>query len=443
MINIYIKTLSGEIQTLEFPQDQQVTILLVKFRLNKKGYITHLMREKDEDSKEEEDTSSLPDNTILKDNDILCVFYTREEFTKEDTERFENKLKTRILFFKEFKESIIKNKAIIAGGSVLSTFSDYDINDIDIYVNYSNAKELLKDLYILGCSRMSAHKAPSYDQSFFRKNNIIARFFTVMNSEKFYDQYQDRYDRIYRRYRKILDVDVMIIPDHIPLENVVTNFDLTFCQVWWDGEKIHSYDIDDIKSKSGSLNPQYVESYLNVNTFIIDRILKYKKRGFTIKIDISGVGENVIKKDEKTINNNECWAVTKLLEYIWECSRIKESFLFEFLPQTMTLSSLYQLFGHEVTDAYIMNFYVDNVRYYPKKYSSLYKNLFSDILDRNSQQDSIIIIRDWCRQKRVEYAHNVAELKKLFKDFKETHQKEIIDSLPRNVHENYGRLLEQ
>jgi hypothetical protein len=66
---------------------------------------------------------------------------------KEETQTFEDELKKRMLFFPEFKEAIIKNKAIIAGGSVLSIFGNYKINDLDIYVNYSNAKELIKDLY--------------------------------------------------------------------------------------------------------------------------------------------------------------------------------------------------------------------------------------------------------------------------------------------------------
>jgi hypothetical protein len=131
IINIYLKSLSGEIQTLEFAQ--QVTVGIVKLRLNKKGYVTHLFKE-DEDSKEEQ--KDLSDDVILKDNDVLCLFYARQEFTQEEVKKFENKLKERILFFDEFKESIVRNKAIIAGGSVLSTFGNYKINDLDIYENF-------------------------------------------------------------------------------------------------------------------------------------------------------------------------------------------------------------------------------------------------------------------------------------------------------------------
>ena len=420
MITIHIKSLSGEIQTLEYPQDLEVTIYLVKLRLQKKGFVVHLFKE--EDSKEEESEKTyLADDTIMNNNDVLYLFYAREEFTKEEVQKFENKLKERMLFFPEFKEAIIKNKAIVAGGSVLSIFGNYKINDLDIYVNYSNAKELQKDLYILGCIRMNVHRAPAYDESFFRKNNIIARYYTVMDSNVFYRRQNER--RYYNNPDvSFIEIDIMVIPDDIPLENVVTNFDLTFCQVWWDGEKIHSYDMEDVRSKSGSLNPDYIESYLNMNIFIVKRLCKYKKRGFTIKIDISSVGENIITKTEKKFDS-ERWALTKVVNCISETFRNCDNI--DLQPEKMTLSSVYEKFNKEIVDAYIINFYTDNVRNYPEKYMSAYREVFLNIIENNNQQDAMVIIREWTVTKNIEIKMYKEYLSELFQDFRKKNQELI------------------
>jgi len=431
--------MSGEIQTLKFPYDQQLTINIIKLTLKKKGFIIHIFKseeEKEHDidlrsqssrdidlrSQSSSDIDSeLSDDTVLKDNDILNIFYTREEFTQEEVKKFENKLKSRMIFFPEFKDIIIKNKAIIAGGSVLSIFGDYKINDLDIYVNYSQAKELLKDLYILGCTNMNSHQAPAYDQSFFRKNNIIARFFTVMDANVFYrNQHRNS------RHNNRLSIDIMIIPDHIPLETVVTNFDLTFCQVWWDGEKIHSYDIDDIRSKSGYLNPDYIQSYLDMNIFIIRRLHKYKNRGFEIKIDVSGLQENILKKTEKTFES-EIWSVSSIIKYMTEL--IGKWDRFDIQPQKMTLSSLYEVIDKNVVDAYILIFYIERCSHYPEKYRLAYREVFSNIIESISQQDSLLIIREWnTRKQRVHNSYS-SYLQSLRQEFRLINHKRIDDAI--------------
>lgn len=399
MITIYIKSLSGEIQIVEFSQEEPVTIYLLKLRFYKKGFVVYFIKQKDEDSKEESsDENVLSDDTILIDKDILYIFYDRQQFTKEELNKFENKIKKNMLFFPEFKKSIIKNKAIVAGGSVLSIFGDYSINDLDIYVNYSNAKELLDDLYVIGCSHMDVQKAPVYDESFFRKNNIIARFYTVMDAQSFYRSRPEYFGQLCFKNR--ISIDIMIIPDHIPLENVVTNFDLTFCQVWWDGEKLDSYDIDDVRSKSGSLNPDYVESFLNLNSFIIKRLDKYRNRGFKIKIDLSCVHENTITKKEKTFEN-ERWAISNTITYISDSVR-KRNF-FNTQPQKLTLSCLYDLIDNKVVDAYIYRFYVEKSVHYPEEHREIYRQQFSDIISNGNEHESIRLIIDWNSKRHEDY----------------------------------------
>ena len=404
MINIYVKNLSGDIETLEFSQ-QQVTVSLIKQRLTKRGYDCLFFKQEEEedvkeDSKEDSKDSYLQDEAIVKDGDMLYSFYKRKEFTKEETQTFEDELKKRILFFPEFKEAIIKNKAIIAGGSVLSIFGDYKINDLDIYVNYSNAKELIKDLYPLGCTPFETHRAPAYDQSFFRKNNIISRIYCVMSARGMVLEAE----RYYFADKK-MSIDIMIIPDHISLESVVTNFDLTFCQVWWDGNSIHSYDIEDVRSKSGSLNPDYIESYIAMNNFTVKRIMKYKNRGFEIKIDLTSLaGQNIIKKTDKIMVDSESWVVTNIINYITSFQNYTFLLMLE-QPQLCTLENLYSSIDKEVVDAYVMLFYIEKCVFFPEKYRRVYFDIFESVLNRgDSQQEARRKADNWRRAKDAEHA---------------------------------------
>lgn len=385
---IYLKNLSGDIETLMFSQ-QEITVSVIRQHISKKGYDCVLFKP-DEDSTYESDSKneSLQDDVTVKDGDMLYLFYKRKEFTKEETQTFEDHLEKRMLFFPEFKEALIKNRAIIAGGSVLSIFGNYDINDIDIYVNYSNAKELIKDLYPLGLNPLETHRAPAYDLSFFRKNNIISRIYCKMSTRGMVNE------RFYFADKNV-SIDIMIIPDHILLENVVTNFDLTFCQVWWDGNTIHSYDIEDVRSKSGSLNPDYIESYIAMNNFTIKRILKYKNRGFEIKIDTSSLsGQNIIKKTDKLVDS-EYWAVTTIFNYITSLQRHKCLFMLE-QPQECTLESLYSYIDKEIVDAHIILFYAEKCVYFSEKYKRIYEDIFMSVIRQVNHEE---IIRQETRRK--------------------------------------------
>lgn len=432
MITIYLKTLTGNVETLEFPQDV-VTISIIKLRLKKRGYITRLFRHSEnsensddlkydekEDSKEHDkelDDKELDDDSFVKDGDVLYLFREREEFLPAENKAFEDSLKDRVHSFKKLRKIIIDNSAIIAGGSVLSIFGNYPINDLDIYVNFSNAEKLIRELYVFGFSAQSFHKAPAYDDSFFRKNNIMGRFYTIYNKSEFN----------FIRRNKVLEADIIVIPDHIPLENVVTNFDLTFCQVWWDGDKIHSFDVEDIRSKSGSLNQEYVSSYLNMNTFIMNRILKYRNRGFNIKIDISHVSENIVTKIKKTADP-EIWAVTKIIDYIKEHFTGYEFYLFfDAFPKETTLTSLYEKIDKDVIDSFVIRCFYNIYDSIPANYRSYYKNTFSTIIGSNStsrdvehmQQHAWEILRLWINHKKDKYKISQDELRALRNEYRE------------------------
>jgi hypothetical protein len=372
---IHIKSLSGDIQTLEF-SDKCITIDRIKSSLKIRGYsVTLFTEEKDEDKND--------DDKYIDDGTVLNVLYEKEQFTKEETEKFENILKDKVKFFSVFKEAIIQHKAIIAGGSVLSVFGDYPINDLDIYIHYSNSKEFLKILYINGGDFEKIHNAPAYDQSFFKKNNIISRFHMKFR-ENFYRNLRHLNNRS-------IKMDIMIIPDHIPLENIVTNFDLTFCQVWWDGKNIYSDDIEDVRTKSGSLNKDYIPAYLDMNQFIVERISKYTKRGFKINISLDEVVNKCIEKQKKSINDNEeRWAVTKIVEQLFDIYETNPNIpyqgmlkryykFFDIHPIILTRKSLEEKIGTRLMNAVVTIYYLNNYPFLPKEYKNVFYNVFHDL----------------------------------------------------------------
>lgn len=205
-------------------------------------------------------------------------------------------------------------RAIIAGGGILSMIHGEPVIDYDLYVNKSYAIEIIKFLISeLEDGDLTLEKKfnrPAYDQSFFRKNNILGRLlFKIKGSG----------------IRSILKIDLIIVSDDTDLIKVVSNFDLTFCEVWYDGKEIYANYPDDVLNKKGSLKPDYVESLTSGNMFIIRRMAKYKKRGYAIKISCNN-NEIFIKKKEKLKNSDiidgtnekrkEEWAVSFIMKNI-------------------------------------------------------------------------------------------------------------------------------
>ena len=105
-----------------------------------------------------------------------------------------------------FNDALIAADAIIAGGAVLAAYNQdsMDINDVDIYIHASKALNFVHILeesryrnFLRGIDYRLGHGnyiAPAYDQSFFRRNNILARF--TLNS-----------------YQGGPDIDIIILPD--------------------------------------------------------------------------------------------------------------------------------------------------------------------------------------------------------------------------------------
>ena len=216
--------------------------------------------------------------------------------------------------WKILNDALIAADAIIAGGSLLASYNQdsRDINDIDIYIHASKALNFVDVLdksilnYRFGYRN---YIAPAYDQSFFRRNNILARFTLFQRYE--WD------NRSESRQHRVPDIDIIIIPDTIPILSVVKNFDLTFCEIWYDAAtaKVSAVDPAGILAKTGMLKKDYVENMLvYLNRFTIKRVEKYVRKGFTISYDCDT--HYTFKKKSKNVLSPEEWVVYKLYQFI-------------------------------------------------------------------------------------------------------------------------------
>lgn len=235
----------------------------------------------------------------------------------------------------ENKFSILINKigARVAGGFILKSINDEDMDstDLDIYVPCDKAIQLLNFFYLLptDVSLLNSIQAPAYDQSFMFKNKIMKRISLRIDiSDK---------------------IDIMCIEQGYPVDTVVNNFDLTFCEVSYDGNDV-SGNITDALEKSGKLNDEYRTALIVYrNSFIQKRIRKYLKRGYHIEMS-TDMGDIALEISKREISSSEAWVsmcIYKLLqaqlvfkgnyveqEYnriIWSCNYDLSSYTFEAL----------------------------------------------------------------------------------------------------------------
>ena len=264
-----------------------------------------------------------------------------ETFIQSEKNEKEKKLLTGLS--EKLRKS--EGKAVIAGGAILSIVHKEYVKDYDLYVNKSYAKDIIKYLLSDGevITLVSIYNTPAYDQSFFRKNKIIGR---LLFRIKFDDDSID--DSIY--------IDLIIVRDDTKLIDVVSNFDLTFCEVWYDGIDFYANYPDDVRKKVGSLKQDYVESLVCGNTFILRRMRKYRRRGYRIEISCKKM-ENFLFQDLKLKKNEiiegaeerkEEWAVSFIMKKILTFLKfqyVKENIV-DFILDKNTKENLTSLFAN-------------------------------------------------------------------------------------------------
>lgn len=274
------------------------------------------------------------------------------------------------MFFHILQKLLTANDAIVAGGAVLAPYDESGktkINDLDIYVHERNAQSLvaqlsnikltpdmlfgfisndryntliqmfeenpdavqrintdegatsdniLLTLFEFETSPYYTKLQPPYDRSFFVKNNILLRL--PMNGRGFTDRSPIHLavDPSYIWQFPYIKIDVLVVDDSVPLTSVPENFDLSFCKVWWNGNDVFATNPDDISNKRGTLSPDYVSSLLQGNRFTLNRLSKYKNRGFKVIIPSMCIPEQLLEKQTKEVISDERWVVSKIIEGI-------------------------------------------------------------------------------------------------------------------------------
>ena len=196
--------------------------------------------------------------------------------------------------FLEFFNALLRdNNAIISGGFVLNALNNpesFETLDVDIYVNCRNLVNVNKPLAkLIHGYDLKEYKASDYCLSFLRRNGI--RTVQTINTDA-------------RFPGKLLNgIDIMAVRNKRSPLDVVQNFDLTICQVWYDGTMVYATHPKHIERKIGILNKSYIPLLLAGNRFLKRRMLKYKFRGYKIFLDPT---YKINPEDTDIFHRNRC-----------------------------------------------------------------------------------------------------------------------------------------
>jgi hypothetical protein len=174
----------------------------------------------------------------------------------------------------DFNEILYSYGAYIAGGSVLAAtkWPVRAVNDFDIYVPISRSIAFFK----------------AFIEFIFRiYGNDVRVQYTKFNSSLYCSSFLRRngIKQVHRFVLGELIFDIMTVRNRKRPIDVVNNFDLTFCQTWWDGERIWASHPDDVRSMKGKLQGDYRILFLQRNKFIAARVKKYITNGYAISLD--------------------------------------------------------------------------------------------------------------------------------------------------------------
>jgi hypothetical protein len=197
------------------------------------------------------------------------------------------------------KDILIDCEAVVAGGFLLGTIHDYNGKnnfdkadfklDMDFYVPCRHLVKFNKVFAkLIDAHSVSQHNATFYCRSFLRRNGI-------RSVQTFYAAPAIVQNGNWRHEVKLPLIDIMAVRNARSPLDVVQNFDLSFCQLWYDGKGVWATHPQDVKTKTGILQGDYVKVLIeNNNKFLKRRIQKYKNRGFKIQYDsdvIKSMGE--------------------------------------------------------------------------------------------------------------------------------------------------------
>lgn len=181
--------------------------------------------------------------------------------------------------------------AVISGGFILRALGRFNdtiqearhssTTDIDIYVPCKHLYTLYSQLVpVFQAETVNVYGSSFYCRSFLRRNGIRS----VHKFEKEATDYTS-YPYKTKVPLGVGEMDIMAVRNARAVTDVVQNFDLTFCQVWYDGTAVMATHPQHLDARVGYLQGDYVQTYLNGNFFLRNRMRKYMERGFDVRFD--------------------------------------------------------------------------------------------------------------------------------------------------------------
>ena len=243
---------------------------------------------------------------------VPMVHETIRDYCQESYDAYTTKFQLPNGDISEVFSKLLKDTgAILAGGFLLKAIEvkPYTM-DMDIYVSCKNLPQLNTALAkMLGYNVMNETMASVYCRSFLRKNGI-------------------RSVQTYSNRNSTINMDIMAVRNKRSPVDVVQNFDLTFCQIWYDGTMVYATHPEHIKKKIGYLQKDYVSLYLSGNRFLLNRCKRYE-RVFQIYLEPIDSVFTINTKELFTIKENDeprvlketeewqmKWCHSALVEYI-------------------------------------------------------------------------------------------------------------------------------
>ena len=230
------------------------------------------------------------------------------------------------------------HKAKISGGFLLKAMGKFEGGDpsydMDVYVPHASVEPFRTEMGKLFLGRVptpadySQINASGGPTSFFTKNGIVSvrKHHRGVKADNTYEE-----------------MDIVEANDTTSPINIIKNFDLTFCENWYDGKNVWLTHADHVEKKHGFLENHYLELLYINKPQTIGRIKKYAGRGFRVSI------VNPITKKPEDITDKILAGQT--VDYSAAAAEAKApSALQAEIEEAQDLSSSY---AHEAYDAHL------------------------------------------------------------------------------------------
>ena len=187
------------------------------------------------------------------------------------------KRKNKLLRY--IKSLLQTHNAKISGGFLLKAMGKFEGGapsyDMDVYVPHVSVEPFRTEMgkLFLGhqptpadYSQINASSGPT---SFFTKNGIVS---------------VRKHHRGIEGTPTYEEMDIVEANDSTSPIKIIKNFDLTFCENWYDGKNVWLTHADHVEKKHGFLENHYLELLYINKAQTIGRIKKYAGRGFRVSI---------------------------------------------------------------------------------------------------------------------------------------------------------------